>query len=152
MRAGHTRRSLLYLGVDPSGYLPHPLTQLAANWDKTQTLSQNYRRLGLTAKLNKNTGGVEKTAEDVEKERQEGLHNDGSGRRKDAAMTIASRRRPERLDVREARIERDAKTGHIQDSVHFSFIVRMSFHSTAFHFLVFHFHAIPPYYYFPSYQ
>ncbi|KAG0131670.1 ribosome biogenesis protein Nop16 [Tuber indicum] len=33
---------------------------LAANWDRKQTLSQNYRRLGLVSRLGKATGGVEK--------------------------------------------------------------------------------------------
>lgn len=32
---------------------------VAKNWDKKQTLSQNYRRLGLVAKLGRVTGGVE---------------------------------------------------------------------------------------------
>ncbi|POS75492.1 Nop16-like protein [Diaporthe helianthi] len=32
---------------------------VAKNWNKKETLSQNYRRLGLTAKLGKATGGVD---------------------------------------------------------------------------------------------
>ena len=45
---------------------------IAANWDKTQSLAQNYKRLGLTAKLNKTTGGVERKVSDVLREAEEG--------------------------------------------------------------------------------
>ncbi|KAK5135888.1 hypothetical protein LTR08_004538 [Meristemomyces frigidus] len=90
--------------------LQHPV--IAANWDKTQTLEQNYKRLGLTAKLNKHTGGVEKKAEDVIRAREEAVER-GEARRKDDALAIASSRRPEQLDLQEARIERDPETGKI---------------------------------------
>ena len=33
---------------------------VAANWDQSLTLRQNYRQLGLTSRLNSSTGGVEK--------------------------------------------------------------------------------------------
>ena len=53
---------------------------IAKNWDRKATLSQNYQRLGLTAKLNGTTGGVERKKADViaeggegERRRQDGL-------------------------------------------------------------------------------
>ena len=43
-----------------SKHLPVKASSLvAAKWDKHLTLSQNYRRLGLTSKLNARTGGTE---------------------------------------------------------------------------------------------
>ena len=90
--------------------LHHPL--IAANWDGKQTLEQNYKRLGLTAKLNKHTGGVEKKAEDVVRAREQAVEL-GEARRKDDALAIASSRGPEQLDMQEARIERDPETGRI---------------------------------------
>lgn len=74
---------------------------IAANWDKDQTLAQNYRRLGLTSKLNKNTGGVERKAGD---EVQQSDPLSIEGRRKKAL---------EEVEVTEAKIERDPKTGAI---------------------------------------
>ncbi|WYZ38834.1 hypothetical protein EsH8_III_000748 [Colletotrichum jinshuiense] len=38
---------------------------IAKNWNKKETLTQNYRRLGLTARLKNPTGGVEKTLSEV---------------------------------------------------------------------------------------
>lgn len=42
---------------------------IAENWDKDQTLSQNYRRLGLMNRLKVTTGGIERLGTDVVKER-----------------------------------------------------------------------------------
>ncbi|PFH56291.1 hypothetical protein XA68_16762 [Ophiocordyceps unilateralis] len=39
---------------------PRGNTLIAHNWDKKQTLAQNYRRLGLVARLKAPTGGTEK--------------------------------------------------------------------------------------------
>lgn len=80
---------------------------IAANWDKSQSLAQNYKRLGLTAKLNKNTGGVEKTVSDVLREAEEGE------RHVDTLNITSSSKRKETLDVGEAKIERDPETGKI---------------------------------------
>ncbi|KAF3770826.1 hypothetical protein M406DRAFT_285612 [Cryphonectria parasitica EP155] len=38
---------------------PRGNSLIAKNWNKNETLSQNYRRLGLTARLGKATGGIE---------------------------------------------------------------------------------------------
>ncbi|KAL0943964.1 Nucleolar protein 16 [Colletotrichum truncatum] len=40
---------------------------IAKNWNKKETLTQNYRRLGLTARLRGPTGGVEKKLTEIEK-------------------------------------------------------------------------------------
>ncbi|KIH94385.1 Nucleolar protein 16 [Sporothrix brasiliensis 5110] len=42
---------------------------IAENWDKEQTLSQNYRRLGLMNRLKVPTGGIERLGTDAVKER-----------------------------------------------------------------------------------
>jgi nucleolar protein 16 len=76
-------------------------TIIAANWDKTETLAQNYQRLGLTRRLNKITGGVEKKVSDL------GVEEHPSG------LEIGSTGRTAQIEVGEAKIERDPETGKI---------------------------------------
>ncbi|KAB8338910.1 hypothetical protein FH972_021852 [Carpinus fangiana] len=45
---------------------------IAANWDQKQTLSQNYRRLGLATKLNAPSGGIERNLADIKAAQQAG--------------------------------------------------------------------------------
>jgi nucleolar protein 16 len=88
--------------------LHHPI--IAQNWDKTLTFAQNYARLGLTAKLNKSTGGVERKVSDVRREEEAG----GDARNAVDPLNItAATKRKEKLDVSEVRIERDPETGAI---------------------------------------
>lgn len=83
---------------------------IAANWDQSQTLAQNYKRLGLSAKLNKTTGGIERKVDDVERERE------GGGRAQANGLVInggTGRGKKEKLDLGEEKVERDPKTGRI---------------------------------------
>ncbi|KAI4206471.1 MAG: hypothetical protein LQ348_000971 [Seirophora lacunosa] len=80
---------------------------VAANWEKSQTLSQNYRRLGLVSKLNARPGGVEKFASS-----SSSLHPASATTGKKDALAIANKN-PTALVPRTARIERDPETGAI---------------------------------------
>ena len=59
----------------PTKRLPLTNPLIAAKWDKTLTLAQNYRRLGLSSKLNVRSGGVEK----VKRLRKSGHEDGGEG-------------------------------------------------------------------------
>ncbi|EQB52119.1 ribosome biogenesis protein Nop16 [Colletotrichum gloeosporioides Cg-14] len=69
---------------------------IAKNWNKKETLTQNYRRLGLTARLRNPTGGVEKTLSEVERIK--------SAKPAPSPFDIAPM---EQAVVDEARVERD---------------------------------------------
>ncbi|KAI9869174.1 MAG: Nucleolar protein 16 [Pleopsidium flavum] len=83
---------------------------VAANWNQSLTLSQNYRRLGLTSKLNASTGGTEKPSSSITSSFA------ASAPPKDA-FSINSKL-PTTLVPTEARIERDPSTGAILRVVH----------------------------------
>ncbi|GJC82065.1 nucleolar protein 16 [Colletotrichum liriopes] len=70
---------------------------IAKNWNKKETLTQNYRRLGLTARLKAPTGGIEKTLSQVEAGKA------ATGKPRDP-FAIAS---AEEAVFEEARVERD---------------------------------------------
>jgi nucleolar protein 16 len=75
---------------------------IAVNWNKKETLSQNYRRLGLVAKLGHASGGVEPEAE---KTASVGIS--AKGKNPFAVKTLAER------VYSEVRVERDPETGKI---------------------------------------
>ncbi|EME87840.1 uncharacterized protein MYCFIDRAFT_75674 [Pseudocercospora fijiensis CIRAD86] len=78
---------------------------IAQSWNKNETLAQNYKRLGLTVKLNKSTGGTEKKVSDILNDVEEDVDP--------LNITTASKRKKEQIDVSEAKIERDPETGKI---------------------------------------
>ncbi|GAB7350390.1 hypothetical protein MBLNU459_g1011t1 [Dothideomycetes sp. NU459] len=80
---------------------------IAANWDQKETLSQNYRRLGLASKLNHPTGGVEKTVATLEAAAGDAHHPAAVD-----TLNINSKV-PTTINVSEVRIERDPATGAI---------------------------------------
>ncbi|KAF1808308.1 hypothetical protein P152DRAFT_452994 [Eremomyces bilateralis CBS 781.70] len=82
--------------------LTNPL--IAANWDAKQTLSQNYRRLGLVNKLNRVTGGVDRTPTAGRDAANIPIQNNG--------MAI-NPKAPSSGPLREAKVERDPETGQI---------------------------------------
>lgn len=77
---------------------------LTEHRNQNETLTQNYRRLGLTARLNAPTGGSE--------QRRDG---EGSTTKKstDDLLAIANARPKTQLEPKEVRVERDPETGRI---------------------------------------
>ncbi|PSN59446.1 hypothetical protein BS50DRAFT_231554 [Corynespora cassiicola Philippines] len=85
---------------------------IAANWNQKETMSQNYRRLGLTSRLNHATGGTEKTIKLL------GLNDPKSSRADAAADSTANRlnivsQKPQAPEPEEIEVERDPETGAI---------------------------------------
>ncbi|OHE96369.1 ribosome biogenesis protein Nop16 [Colletotrichum orchidophilum] len=74
---------------------------IAKNWNKKETLTQNYRRLGLTARLKAATGGTEKTLSQLEQSRGNGSTKAAAQRDPFAIATT------EEAVFEEARVERD---------------------------------------------
>lgn len=82
---------------------------VAENWDKGQTLEQNYKRLGLATKLNKHTGGREVKPEDVRRQREE----EEAGISNEDPLVIGGKGKKKKLEIGEVRVERDPETGEI---------------------------------------
>lgn len=79
---------------------------LTTNRNQKETLSQNYRRLGLTSRLNAATGGVEKL-------------RPGSESKSSTSTKLAiSNAIPKTIAPTEARVERDPETGKIIRVIH----------------------------------
>ena len=88
---------------------------IAANWDKSQTITQNYKRLGLTSKLNKHTGGYERKA-DTEEQLEAG--HEGRTRAREDALSIEGAKQKAALNaLGEAKIIRDPETGAILEVI-----------------------------------
>ena len=82
---------------------------VAAHWDKHLTLSQNYRKLGLTSKLNARTGGTEVKAKDVDQSKESPLGQD--------PLAIAGSRNVLKTGLKTAKVVRDEE-GRILEVVH----------------------------------
>lgn len=95
---------------------------IAANWDQRQTLSQNYRRLGLATKLNAPSGGIERNLDDIKKAKIAGEHRQDelaaqgrteAERTNHDRLAIKNTKTPTELIPSEVHIERDPETGKI---------------------------------------
>ncbi|EGD94616.1 nucleolar protein 16 [Trichophyton tonsurans CBS 112818] len=79
---------------------------IKSNWDKKLTLTQNYRRLGLTSRLNAPAGGVEKKISKGESDTTR------SGLSEPFHVPL-TQKRSKKLQPGEVRVERDPETGKI---------------------------------------
>ncbi|KAK2734285.1 Nucleolar protein 16 [Onygenales sp. PD_40] len=86
---------------------------IAQNWDKKLTLTQNYRRLGLTSKLNASTGGAEKKRAALAS-----LDDSIAQTPADPLHVLTSATAGTKLKPTEARVERDPETGKILRVIH----------------------------------
>lgn len=101
------RSSIPKIKLKPKSKKVNPLGNaiIAANWNQKETLTQNYRRLGLTSRLNSATGGIEK-------------HRAGTESKSSTSSKLAiTNAIPKTIAPTEARVERD-ETGKIIRVIH----------------------------------
>jgi len=79
---------------------------IAANWNQSETLTQNYRRLGLASRLNSATGGIEK------------LRPGNESKTSTINKLAIANAFPTTIAPTEARVERDPETGKILRVIH----------------------------------
>ncbi|TVY62806.1 Nucleolar protein, partial [Lachnellula suecica] len=101
------RSSIPKIKLKPKSKRINPLGNpiIAANWNQNETLTQNYRRLGLTSRLNTATGGIEKLKA-------------GAGPSSTSSRLAISNAVPKQFTPTEARVERDPETGKITRVIH----------------------------------
>ncbi|KAK6461536.1 ribosome biogenesis protein Nop16 [Scheffersomyces coipomensis] len=80
---------------------------IAANWDKSLTLQQNYKRLGLTSKLGTSAGGQERKIETLTEYRTK--HNNN----KVSVDEISNTDDPSKIPEGEARLIRNPETNEV---------------------------------------
>ena len=85
---------------------------IAKNWDKSLTLQQNYKRLGLRAKLGHMAGGVEQKVETLTELRNK-KKNKGSNNEPVTIDEIEHTDDPSKIPEGEARIIRDPETNEV---------------------------------------
>jgi len=102
------RSSIPKVRMKPKSKRVNPLGNpiVAANWNQKETLTQNYRRLGLTSRLNSATGGIEK------------LRPGEESKSSTSSKLAISNAVPKTIAPTEARVERDPETGKITRVIH----------------------------------
>ncbi|CAA9961364.1 hypothetical protein CFE70_004739 [Pyrenophora teres f. teres 0-1] len=99
-------------GPSKKKILQNPI--IAKHWNQKETLSQNYRRLGLTARLNHATGGTEKTIALLGLNDAKSSRADiAAGSTADALNIVSKAKKPENIATEEIEVERDPETGAI---------------------------------------
>ncbi|CAH2351971.1 nucleolar protein 16 [[Candida] railenensis] len=89
---------------------------IAANWDKSLTLKQNYKKLGLKVKLGTSAGGSEQKVDTLSEIRQ---RNAELAKLTDITLEqIENATNPEEIPEGQARIIRDPETNEVISIIH----------------------------------
>lgn len=86
---------------------------IAANWDKSLTLKQNYKRLGLRAKLGTSAGGDEKKVVSLSEIQAKRERNSKNNKEVPSIDEIENLDDPSQIPEGEARLIRDPETNDV---------------------------------------